>query len=373
MGGRSVEKEASFNSGRTVCDHLDSEQYIVTPIFQRADGALFILPWHFLHRGKISDFEQRLETQAQKIRWDDLPNLIDFMYLAIHGRYAEDGILQGFLELLKIPYLGSGILASALCMDKTVQKQLLAAHGVAVPRGITIPSEYCINFNQHEHVITQQLEAAGVVLPYVVKPEREGSSLGVSIVKEQSALAAALHHASTIQPDKHQPVLIEEMIQGMEFSCNILVNYKTGELMPLPPTEIIPESERGFYDYDQKYMPGRATKITPARVDAATLERIQQTCIGVMKLFTITTIARIDGFLTHDGRIVIIDPNTLCGMAPTSFLFRQAAELGMGHTAVINHLIETELHAYGMLKQEEFGKLASLNSVNRQQPTARGE
>ncbi len=348
MGGRSVEKEASFNSGRTVCDHLDSSRYTVIPLFQRADGALFILPWNFLHRGKISDFEHRLETQAQKITWDDLPQLIDFMYLAIHGRYAEDGCLQGFLELLRIPYLGSGILASAICMDKAFQKKVLTAHGFNVPRGIVITPSLCTQLSAHD--ITQQLTALGTTFPYIVKPHQEGSSLGITVVTDQSQVQPAIERACFIQPDKPQAVIIEEMIQGMEFSCIILVDYKTGELIPLPPTEIIPELGTSFFDYDQKYMPGRATKCTPARASKEQLELITHTCMNVMKLFTITTIARIDGFLTPDNKVVIIDPNTLAGMGPTSFLFRQAAELGMGHSAVINHLIETELHAYGMLK-----------------------
>src|SRR5581483_9931961 len=126
MGGKSVEKEASFNSGRTVCDHLDTSRFTVVPIFQRTDGTLFLLPWRFLHRGKTTDFEHRLENEAQKVRWDDLKSHVDFMYLAIHGRYGEDGVLQGFLDILGIPYLGSGILPSAICMDKIVQKAWLA-------------------------------------------------------------------------------------------------------------------------------------------------------------------------------------------------------------------------------------------------------
>ena len=96
MGGMSVEKEVSFISGRTVCDHLDTQIYNVIPLFQTTDNHLFILPWRFLYRGKITDFLHRLESEAEKIRWDDLKKNIDFMYIATHGRYAEDGTLQGF-------------------------------------------------------------------------------------------------------------------------------------------------------------------------------------------------------------------------------------------------------------------------------------
>lgn len=109
MGGKSVEKEVSFNSGRTACDHLDTTRYNIIPIFQTDTGALYLLPWYFLHRGKISDFQHRLADEAQHIIWDDLKELIDFMFIAVHGQFAEDGTLQGFLELLQIPYLGSDV------------------------------------------------------------------------------------------------------------------------------------------------------------------------------------------------------------------------------------------------------------------------
>src|SRR5271167_3468717 len=91
MGGKSIEKEVSLNSGRTVCDHLDTSLYQVVPIFQTSSGALYLLPYQFLHRGKISDFEHRLAAQATAIAWDDLPTVIDFMYICTHGKYAEDG------------------------------------------------------------------------------------------------------------------------------------------------------------------------------------------------------------------------------------------------------------------------------------------
>src|SRR5262245_52388450 len=116
MGGKSIEREVSFNSGRTICDHLDTIRYTIIPLFQRYDGSFFILPWKFLYRGKISDFENRLKNGTERIRWDDLKKIVDFIYIAMHGTYAEDGTLQGILEVLKIPYLGPKIFGSALSM-----------------------------------------------------------------------------------------------------------------------------------------------------------------------------------------------------------------------------------------------------------------
>jgi len=134
----------------------------------------------------------------------------------------------------------------------------------------------------------------------------------------------------------------------MEFTCIIITDHQTGKLIPLPPTEIVKEAQSDFFDYEQKYMPGRATKFTPARCSKEITQKIQDTCCAAMKALGMENIGRIDGFVTEDNTIIIIDPNTLAGMSPSSFLFRQAAEINMSHTQFINHLIETELYRYGM-------------------------
>ncbi len=133
MGGMSIEKEVSFNSGRTVYDHIDKTIFDPVLIFQKTDGVLYILPYKFLYRGKIEDFENRLETEAQRIYWDDIKNSIDFAFIAMHGRFAEDGVLQGMLEMLQIPYLGSKIFGSALSRDKFLMYDFLTAVGIRVP------------------------------------------------------------------------------------------------------------------------------------------------------------------------------------------------------------------------------------------------
>ncbi|MCL4229138.1 ATP-grasp domain-containing protein [Candidatus Dependentiae bacterium] len=347
IGGISVEREVSFNSGRTICDHLDTTRYSIVPIFQRIDGKLFLLPWHFMHRGKISDFEHRLENEAQHVQWQSLKQHIDFMYIATHGRYAEDGILQGMLEVLDIPYLGSKVFASAMGMNKTMQNHLLRIHGIDVPRGITVSPEHILAYSEYSPIILQAMDSTHIAFPCIVKPQEEGSSIGISYVACESDLYSALYKACTTHHNKYQSVLIEEVLTGMEFSCVTLFDYKNKSFIPLPPTEIIPESH--IYDYEQKYMPGRALKFTPARCTLEQTRLIQETCVRVMELLNFTTMSRIDGFLTPDDRVVIIDPNTLSGMGPASFIFLQAAEANMSHTDLINHLIETELEHYGML------------------------
>jgi len=349
MGGKSIEKEVSFNSGRTICDHLDTFRYDIVPLFQTQDGTLYILPWHFLHRGKISDFVHRLANEAQIIKWDDLKTIIDFIYIATHGRYAEDGTLQGLLTILGIPFLGSDLFTSALCMDKVMQKTILQSNGIAVPCSITLYPDEIEKLTLP--ALTKKLQQNNLTAPYVVKPSQEGSSLGITVVFEEEKLLAALETACYVEPTKKQPVLIEERITGMEFSCILLTDYQTSKLLPLPPTEIVPEKNSHLFDYEQKYMPGRAHKFTPPRCSNQLIKKIQDTCMQTTTILGIKTISRIDGFATPEEQIIIFDPNTLSGMGPTSFLFREAAEIGMSHTTLINHLIETDLKRYGMLEQ----------------------
>ena len=352
MGGKSIEHEVSFNSGRTVCDHLDAMHYEIVPIYQSKAGDLYILPWHFLHRGKTADFVHRLTNEAQKIVWDDLKNYIDFIFLTVHGRYAEDGTIQGVLEVLGIPYLGSDVFASALSFDKVIQKNMLKAAGIAVPAGIVITPHEIDRYKEQPILLQQRLAQAGLHVPVIIKPRAEGSSLGVRVVTDEADLYDALVYASTIFAEKRQDVLIEERLQGMEFSCMIIEDYITGTLIPLPPTEIAQEDDNLFFDYEQKYMPGCAHEYTPPRCSKELIKSIQDVCVRATQLLGVKTVSRIDGYATSDNRIVIFDSNTLSGMGPASLLFRAAAEAGMSHTVLINHLIKTDLHHYGLLTQK---------------------
>lgn len=360
FGGKSIEREVSLNSGRTICDHLDTSKYSIVPIFQDEDGVLYILPWHFLHRGKIADFQSRLEKEAKRIEWDDLRDLVDFVYLAVHGRFAEDGTIQGMLELLSIPYLGSKIFGSALGMNKLVQKDILKANNINVASGIVVRKTDVVSIKTQD--IIQQLESVGVTLPCIVKPVHEGSSLGVSIIREEQDLVPSIQKAAYVDSRIVQDVIVEEKIEGMEFVCVCLQKAVkregnvNAEWFTFPITEVVPEGQT-IYDYEQKYMPGRATKITPARCSDHDLNNINQACIKASQLLNFSTISRIDGFLTKDGRVILIDPNTLTGMSPATFLFHQAAEFGMSHTQLINYLIETELKLAGMLEFENENNL----------------
>jgi len=349
FGGRSIEREVSFNSGRTICDHLDTQRFTVLPIFQAQDGTLYILPQHFLHRGKISDFEHRLSAEARRITWDDLPQLINCAFIALHGRFAEDGTLQGMFEVLQIPYFGSKTFASALGMDKSAQKTWLTHAQIMVPKGCTLSVAEIKNHKNLYAFAHQKINDAQLQYPLIIKPVHEGSSLGIKKIKDETELLEAILHAAHISQWIMQPVIIEECVQGMEFSCIIITDPVTNTPLALPPTEIVPESEEDVFNYEQKYMPGRACKYTPARCNAQTLADIQAACIKTMQALHMSEFARIDGFVKADGSIVIIDANTLGGMAPASFTFLQAAEIGLSHTQLINHLVDTTLRAAHIL------------------------
>ena len=362
MGGRGSEREVSLNSGRTICDHLDTARYKVIPLFQRYDGTLFLLPWRFLHRGKTSDFEHRLENEAEKISWDSLKELVDFIYTAMHGRFAEDGTLQGLLEVLGIPYLGSKVYASALGMDKIMQKKVLRSGDIPTPQDVVIESHEIVHYVANPHALQSKCEFLG--LPLVVKPYKEGSSIGISVVRTYDELLQAIIKAASVGSSS-QAVLIEEYIHGMEFSCIVIKDNQTGQWLALTPTEIVSDPSVSFFDYEQKYMPGKSTKFTPARCNQESLATIKKIAIQVTEILEFQTISRIDGFLKKDGTIIITDPNSLAGMAPSSFVFRQAAEINMSHTDFINHLIETELAFYTMLPHADLKKERMTSSQER--------
>lgn len=350
FGGLSIEREVSFNSGRTICDHLDTELYNVIPLFQSVENKIYILPFSFLYRGKIADFEHRLQKEARQVTWDELPGLIDFMYIATHGLYAEDGRLQGMLELLQIPYLGSKVFASAVSMNKAVYKEILDDR-VYTPRGFELSVDNIKNFDEQKMFALMQEK--NILFPCIVKPVSEGSSFGVTLVRKKENIQKALQFAAFVSGPQGQSVLVEEKIDGMEFTCIMLTDYKNGKVFALPPTEIIITAGSAIFDYEQKYMPGRVGERTPPACSQELIQKIQDTCIQTMEILEIKNMARIDGFLTKNNEVVIIDVNPLSGMAPSSFLFRQAAEIGMHHAQLINHLIKTELQQIDMNYEKE--------------------
>jgi D-alanine-D-alanine ligase len=333
LGGMSAEREASLASGRQVCVHLNPAKYSVVPLFMDLDGRLWNIPHKLLIQNTTRDIMGRLAGEATQVRYEELPSLIDFAFIALHGKYGDDGCVQGTLEILRIPYTGSGVLASAVCMDKHMAHRLLKEAGLEVARELLVEDlEWA---EDPEAVRGRILDVVGV--PCVVKPDREGSSIGVSVVTTADALDDALREAFSWD----NLVLVEELLQGLEFSCIVLGNH---EAQALVPTETATTNE--YLTYEDKYMPGQSQKITPPRVSQEVISTIQDQVVKAYRALGMADYGRIDGFLVDGARVLITDPNTSSGMNPSSFLFHQAADAGLNPTMLFDRMIELALEAH---------------------------
>ncbi|MBW2630825.1 MAG: D-alanine--D-alanine ligase [Deltaproteobacteria bacterium] len=335
LGGMSSEKEVSLNSGRNVYDNLDGEKYEGIPIFMDSEGRLWIMPWQLVSQNTTTDISEHLERDARRISYEQLKDEIDFAFISLHGKYGDDGCIQGLLEILGIPYTGPGVLASALGMDKSAQQKILREAGINVPESMLFgEDEWLRDKNRVRKKIAEAFD-----IPFVVKPVREGSSMGVTIVRNADMLEDGMFGAFKL--DKY--VLVEEYLEGIEFSCIVLERESGPGILGV--TEIHPQSD--FYSYDDKYMPGRCSKFTPPRnIPADVVDRIKTDVIKAFETLGFRSYGRIDGFVMEDGRVLITDPNSSSGMAPSSFFFEQAAEAGMLPSMMISELIEASVRVH---------------------------
>ena len=332
LGGMSSEREVSLNSGRNVHDHLDREAYDPKAIFMDDRGGLWQIPWQLISQNTTTDISERLQKEARRIPYEALKEEIDFAFISLHGKFGEDGCMQGLLELLKIPYTGPGVLASALGMDKHIQQMILRAEGIGVPESILVREEEWRS--DPEGVAKALRDRFG--FPLFTKPPREGSSIGVTLVRDEAALVRGIGEA--LKWDR--AILVEEFLNGTEFSSIIL--EENGQPQALEVTEITPQSD--YFTYDDKYMPGRCRKFTPPKnIPAEAVEAIKKEAVRAYQALGFRSYGRIDGFYLKDGRILITDPNSASGMAPSSFFFEQAACQGMLPGMIISRLIENAL------------------------------
>ena len=342
LGGMSSEREVSLNSGRNVYDNLDPEFYEGIPIFMDAEGRFWIIPWQLVSQNTTVDISDHLREEARRVSYESLKEEIDFAFISLHGKYGDDGCIQGLLELLAIPYTGPGVQASALGMDKHMQQKILRASGLGVPESIVVREKAWLT--DRDEVMA--LLGERLTLPFFIKPIREGSSVGVSMIRDTAELEKGFADAFLWD----NAALVEEFIQGIEFSCIVL--EEDGAFKPLALTEIHPQS--AFYTYDDKYMPGRCRKFTPPKSIAPDVaETIKGEAVRAFQALGFRSYGRIDGFLLTDGRIYITDPNSSSGMAPSSFFFEQAASAGMLPSMIISTLIENALKIH----REKLGPL----------------
>lgn len=301
MGGISSEREISLRSGAKVAEALDREQYVVTPVDFTGDVAPLVA----------------------------LRGQVDVAVLALHGPGGEDGRVQGLLDLLEIPYTGSGVLGSAVAMHKGVAKALYREAGIPTPAGITLDA--FAGETALARQARQVREAVGI--PCVVKPANEGSTIGISIVRAARDLEAALAEAFLYDTE----VLAEAFVDGVEISVPVL---GAADPQALPAVEIVPSS--GFYDYEMKYTPGATREYCPARISEAAAAAAANCAVRAHRALHCRGVSRTDMIVTGDA-VTVLETNTLPGMTATSLLPLSAETAGMPFPRLLDLLIAEAL------------------------------
>ncbi len=337
LAGVSSEKEVSLESGRNIFSKMDRKKYDPAAIFMDSKGAFWEIPIKLLMRNSTRDIEVDLREEATYIPYEDLKEKYDFVYLGLHGKYGEDGCVQGLLELLNIPYTGSGVLASALGMDKYTARKVLSMSGIDVPK--TIPVEKGAWENGKAEIIARIDRELGY--PVVTKPTREGCSTAVKKVVSAAGIPDAL--AAAFEWDNI--VIVEEFLSGIEVTCGVIGN---DDPVALTPSETIPTQE--ILSLEDKFLYGQGENKTPARVPEEVLKKIQETAVAAYKALGLKVYSRIDMFIRKDGRIAVLEPNSLPGMTPSTVFFHQAAASGMTQTDLISRVIELSLAIHSRKK-----------------------
>jgi D-alanine-D-alanine ligase len=301
-GGISSERDVSIKGGNEVLRALDKEHYDVTCYDPATDmGAL------------VADASR-----------------IDVALIILHGPYGEDGTVQGLLDLLGIPYQGSGVLGSALAMDKWTSKRLYKEAGLSVP-----PFEILFRGEAQEG----RSFADRLGYPLVVKPRYGGSSIGTSVVRDPKQLEEALHRAF-----EHGPyVILEAYLEGTEITGGVLGN---DDLQTLPIVEILPSSTYTFFDYEAKYKAGATQEICPARISGTFSERAQSYAATAHRALCCRGYSRTD-MIIHDDTIYLLETNTIPGMTPVSLLPLAAKAAGFSFSQLLDRLIELALEGRG--------------------------
>ena len=298
MGGPSSEREVSLRTGKGVLEALQSRGYDAVGIDWRAEQPLPIALQH-----------ERIE-----VAW-----------VALHGVWGEDGCVQGLLECLRIPYTGSGVMGSAIAMDKVMSKRIFAQVGVEQARW----SLFGRDADAGAAPGRQAIEAVG--FPLVVKPSREGSSVGVTIVREPGQLGRAVDEARR----HHGEVLIEEYVRGREINVAVLDGVAGPEV--LGDVEVRPAVE--FYNYEAKYQRDDTQYLCPAPIGEAEHERLGAIAVKAHRALGCAGYSRVDLILAASGRAICLEVNTLPGMTEKSLLPKIAASQGLDYATLVERIL----------------------------------
>ncbi|MGL1930461.1 MAG: D-alanine--D-alanine ligase [Desulfotalea sp.] len=297
-GGTSHEREVSLMGAEGVAKALDINKYEV----------------------KIYDSASDLPIIAKEA--DD----IDFALIILHGIHGEDGTIQGFLELLGIPYQGSGVLGSAMAMDKDVAKIAYDRAGLPIAPWQVVGDD-----------VDVETLVAGMGLPVVVKPSNEGSSIGISIAHTVADLKESLVKARKYTTGA---IMVEKFIKGRELTCAVLGNET---IEALPVLEIVPGEEFPFFDYEAKYQPGASEEICPAHIDNDLRSLVQDLAVKAHRCLYLRGYSRTDFIYGDDGKLYLLETNTIPGMTATSILPQEAEAHGLSYSQLLDRLIELGL------------------------------
>ncbi|MBM3457224.1 MAG: D-alanine--D-alanine ligase [Armatimonadetes bacterium] len=345
MGGRSAEREVSLSTGRQVLAALDPSRYEAFPVDpacfplpQLAGPAGSVRPWHYSAPSDPVRAEVDLEgpphlpvPAAFSLAGARRP---DVALLCLHGKYGEDGTIQGLLELFDIPYTGSGVLASALAMDKVMSKRMFRASAIPTPPDATIRQRAEIpELIAAVRSGTPGRDGTVLACPLIVKPSQQGSTIGVTIVQEVGQLGPALETAL----EYDQEALVERFIAGTEITVPILGNNPP---QCLPIVEIVPTG--GFYDYAAKYTPGATDEIVPARISDELAEQARDLALRSHAALGCRGFSRTDMIVEGD-QIWVLEVNTIPGMTPTSLLPRSAEAAGISFPELLDRMLALAL------------------------------
>ena len=321
MGGTSAEREVSLSTGRQILNALDPDKYLVSAL-DTASGQKFLPADAAPSLGQLRAADGMTEItalpQLPQVSGQDKPDLV---FIALHGKGGEDGTVQGMLEVLGLPYTGSSVLASALAMDKAMSKRVLMSVGVLMPQDRVVKRG-------------QKIPEGALPLPVIVKPNAQGSTIGMTVVRQADELSGALETAFAYD----DTALIEQFIMGTEITVPILGN-DTLEVLPI--VEIIPSG--GFYDYQAKYTPGATDEIVPARISEATAREARHIAKLCHRTLGCRGMSRTDMIVTAEGQIYTLEVNTIPGMTPTSLLPRSAEAAGYSFPQLLDRLIDLAL------------------------------
>ena len=317
-GGRSSERDVSLTSARSVSAALDPARYQVREIEIGADGR-----WQLPRSAEARELGDGSALPIPAENGVQPFSDVDVVFPVLHGPFGEDGTVQGLLELAGIAYVGAGVTASALCMDKDLFKSVMRDKGIPVARSVTARSK------------DERSVESPFGYPCVVKPARLGSSVGISIVHEPNELAAAAELAF-----RHdEKILVEEFLDGVEVECSVLGNE---EPIASLPGEIVPLAS-DWYDYEAKYAAGGMELVVPPRISEESARRVQELAVASFVAADCEGMARVDFFVRPGGEVVVNELNTIPGFTATSVYSKLFEASGISYPELLDRLVTLAL------------------------------